>query len=325
MGMVENTKIINRIRGISTSDIDALAGFQINKNRRYTQLHPGKLEGRYLEVNLGGVQVFRENLTAGSFIESAPINSFIPFAAVLSNANDFKFCGKKIQTNAILQATGGSWDASFRDNLSFVAAAFDRESFRDAIGRLTGRDIPPEWLVSKAAITDPRALQRYAQGLDNIISSVSKNPYILTNKGVVHLLGESILRLLLDAISLTTPYAEKKSCQPNRLVGVRKVIDYSHHYRDQFLTISELCQVANLSERNLQYAFKEYLGVTPTRYLRLLRLNGARRELLCAQPRKDRVVDVALNWGFVELGRFAAEYRQIFQELPSITLNLATN
>ena len=78
--------------------------------------------------------------------------------------------------------------------------------------------------------------------------------------------------------------------------------------------------LAKLSERNLQYGFKEYIGITPIRYLRLLRLNGVRRDLLINQSDKNKVVDVALDWGFIELGRFAREYRQLFQELPSATL-----
>lgn len=93
-----------------------------------------------------------------------------------------------------------------------------------------------------------------------------------------------------------------------------------HSYGETIPTIPELCKIAKLSERNLQYGFKEYLGITPIRYLRLLRLNGVRRDLLISNNKKDRVVEVALNWGFIELGRFAREYRQLFQELPSATL-----
>jgi AraC family ethanolamine operon transcriptional activator len=97
----------NNIRAISTSDVDELSHFQINKNRRYTQLQPGHLKGHYVEVNLGDVQVFREKITAGSLIEAAPASNFMPFAAVLSNAEDFNFCGKARQNNTLLQATGG--------------------------------------------------------------------------------------------------------------------------------------------------------------------------------------------------------------------------
>ncbi|TWX66717.1 helix-turn-helix domain-containing protein [Colwellia demingiae] len=312
---------INKIRGISTSDIDELSHFQINKNRRYTQLHPGKLKGDYVEVNLGGVQIFREKLSAGVLIEAAPASSFLPFATLLSNSEGFNFCGKSQQKNTLLQATGGTWDLNFKNNIHVIAAVFSREKFSHDIERLTGQEIPSNWLLSKASLTDHLALNHYGQGLNNIINIIQQNPKILVKENAIRMLGDSILRLLFNALSKTTPPVEKKSSQSNRLVGVRRVIDYLHNYSDQIPTIPELCQIANLSERTLQYGFKEYLGVTPIRYLRLVRLNGVRRELLISVPKKDRVVDVALNWGFIELSRFAREYRQLFQELPSETLN----
>ena len=56
----------------------------------------------------------------------------------------------------------------------------------------------------------------------------------------------------------------------------------------------------------------------------MVRLNGVKRDLALAHPKKDRIVDIALSWGFIELGRFAGEYRRLFQELPSVTLNNMT-
>ncbi len=311
----------DKIRSISTSDIDELARFQVNKNRQYTQLQAGHLQGHYLEVNLGDVQIFREMLTAGALIEAAPASAFLPFAAVLSNSDDLNFCGQQRPKNTILQATGGYWDASFKQNLNFVVAAFNRESFSRNIERLTGEEVPNDWLVSKACLTDPLALSRYAEGLNNIVNIVQKRPAILIKENVLRMLGDSILILAFNVLSATMPFSDKQSSQSNRLLGVRRVIDYLHCSANEVPTIPELCKIAKLSERNLQYAFKEYLGVTPIRYLRLLRLNGVRRDLLVAHPKGIRVVDVALNWGFIELGRFAGEYRQLFQELPSATLN----
>ena len=317
---VKSSTNIN-VRGISTSDIDELALFQVNKNRRYTQLHPGKLQGDYLEVNLGNVQIFREKLTTGGLIEAAPASSFMPFGAILSNDEDFNFCGKAAQKETIIQATGGFWDVKFKSNLSFVVAAFNYETFSSDIKRLTGEEIPQSWLVSKALLTDPSALNRYAQGLNSIINMIQKKPEILYEENALRMMGDSILMLLFDALSITSPIVEIKTNQSNRLSGIRRVIDYLHHFSVDVPTIPELCQIANLSERSLQYGFKEYLGITPVRYLRLVRLNRVRQELLISDPKRVRVVDVALHWGFIELGRFAGEYRKLFQELPSSTLN----
>lgn len=320
----ENIANNHNIRGISTSDVDELSQFQVNKNRRYTQIQAGELKGDYLEVNLGDVQVFRESLTTGALIEAAPVSSFVPFAAVLSNADNFKFCGKKREKNTILQATGGYWDACFKDSLSFVVAAFNKDNFSSNIERLTGEELPQEWLVSKTSATDPVALNNYARGLNNIITLVNDRPDILAKVHAKRMLADSILKLTFDVLKVTSEVSDKKISQSSRNKGVRRVIDFLHTYAAQVPTIPELCEIAQLSERNLQYGFKEYVGVTPIRYLRLVRLNGVKRELLLSHPKERRIVDTALNWGFIELGRFSGEYRQLFQELPSTTLNNVT-
>jgi AraC family ethanolamine operon transcriptional activator len=315
------SNIANNIRSLTTSDIDVLAQFQKNKNRRYTQLQAGKFQSNYVEVNLNGLQIFHEKISAGSLIEAAPHNSILPFAALLTPVSGFNFCGKESEQGNILQATGGFWDANFKHGLNVVAAAFNRESFECDIQRLTGQQVPHDWLISKSNHANTLSLNRYAKGLDSIISIIQKSPDILVKNNANNMLCDTILRLLLNTLNINRSYLEGKVSQSNRFLGVRRVIDYLHHYSDEVPTIPQLCRIAELSERNLQYGFKEYLGVTPIRYLRVLRLNRVRRELLISDHQKHKVVDIALNWGFIELGRFAGEYRKLFHELPSDTLH----
>ena len=58
------------------------------------------------------------------------------------------------------------------------------------------------------------------------------------------------------------------------------------------------------------------LHVGPVAYLRMMRLNHVRRDLLATEA---AVGDVAARWGFWHLSRFAADYRSLFGELPSAT------
>jgi AraC family ethanolamine operon transcriptional activator len=50
---------------------------------------------------------------------------------------------------------------------------------------------------------------------------------------------------------------------------------------------------------------------------------GARRDLRRA-PADAKVADIANLWGYWHLGKFAADYRDQFRELPSQTLRRAT-
>jgi len=75
-----------------------------------------------------------------------------------------------------------------------------------------------------------------------------------------------------------------------------------------------------VSQRTLEYAFREKMGITPLQFLRGYRMNCARRDSSTAAPGSTTVTTVATGWGFSELGRFAGEYRRMFGELPSQTL-----
>ena len=85
--------------------------------------------------------------------------------------------------------------------------------------------------------------------------------------------------------------------------------------------MAELCAATGVSERTLEYVFRERLGVTPIAYLASLRLNLTRLALVGSASEPDASVgDVARRFGFLHLGRFAARYRSQFGEPPSATL-----
>jgi AraC-like DNA-binding protein len=84
--------------------------------------------------------------------------------------------------------------------------------------------------------------------------------------------------------------------------------------------IQNISDAIGVSSRTLRMACQTQLGISPTQYLLLRRMGMARQALREADPGVTRVTDVATEFGFLELGRFAVKYRQIFGETPSSTL-----
>jgi AraC family ethanolamine operon transcriptional activator len=82
----------------------------------------------------------------------------------------------------------------------------------------------------------------------------------------------------------------------------------------------KLCNAAGTSERTLRNAFNDLFGVSPNRYLSMLRLCAASRNLRGADTRRRTVKSVALSCGLWDLSRFADNYRRLFGELPNQTL-----
>ncbi|WP_067473721.1 AraC family transcriptional regulator [Nocardia amamiensis] len=113
-------------------------------------------------------------------------------------------------------------------------------------------------------------------------------------------------------------HAEQNPAAPRY---VKEVLERIQAHPDLPLTVERLAADSGVSVRALQRGFHDVVGCSPMAYLREVRLNRAREALAAADPTSGvSVTDVALNWGFMHLGRFSVEYRRRFGESPSQTL-----
>ncbi|MBY3416281.1 AraC family transcriptional regulator [Rhizobium laguerreae] len=100
---------------------------------------------------------------------------------------------------------------------------------------------------------------------------------------------------------------------------VKWAIDFMQEHIAEPISLSDIAMAAKVSIRTLQQGFRQFRNTTPMSYLQDLRMAAAHRDLLESDARQA-IADVALKWGFMHPGRFAAEYRKRFGQLPSQTL-----
>jgi AraC-like DNA-binding protein len=100
---------------------------------------------------------------------------------------------------------------------------------------------------------------------------------------------------------------------------VHRVQEYLRAHAHEPVSAAQLAEVAGCSLRGLYAGFQEFCGQSPMQYLRELRLERVRSDLLSGCI-STNVSGVALRWGFAHLGRFSAEYKARFGEQPSETL-----
>jgi AraC family ethanolamine operon transcriptional activator len=104
---------------------------------------------------------------------------------------------------------------------------------------------------------------------------------------------------------------------------VARVTTYLRNNLAEPVSVAELSQLAGVSERTLRAAFHDVIGISPKRYALTQRLRAAHEALCTGSPDTTTVTDVAMAFGFFELGRFAGRYRHTFGEAPSQTLRHA--
>jgi AraC-like DNA-binding protein len=85
------------------------------------------------------------------------------------------------------------------------------------------------------------------------------------------------------------------------------------------ITLSELSRHCGVSERTLEYGFKQVYGTTPMAFIRSQRLTRSRTALLRSAARTS-ISATARAYGFTHMGQYARDYRRLFGETPSRTL-----
>ena len=135
-------------------------------------------------------------------------------------------------------------------------------------------------------------------------------------------LRDAVLNLLLEGFAHN--YSHRMSRQgPSPSPGhVKRAIDFMVVHAAQPLRLGDIASASGVSARALQCGFARFRGVSPMQYLRTIRLNGARAELLQGLP-GTTVSHVAHTWGFVHLSSFSTLYLRSFGESPSATLRRA--
>ena len=145
-------------------------------------------------------------------------------------------------------------------------------------------------------------------------------------RGLARLLESGAADFLIDEYGLRALFARAASVPPYSFAyrahypAFRKAVQFMRENLQRDIYMEEAAAMAQISDRSLRLAFDDLLGVSPTRYLTLLRLHEASRQLSAQSTQRLSVKSVAMNCGIWNLSRFAANYRRAFDEHPSDTL-----
>jgi len=134
-------------------------------------------------------------------------------------------------------------------------------------------------------------------------------------------LEQEFLRRLAACMRAGTPSSSDGDSTVLKRIDVVRCVE-QHLLNDVAIpqTVDDLCRVAGTSRRTLEYAFRDYFGTSPKRFIKVLRMNAARNDLVRGYHGSAQVVEIASGWGFNHMGQFSSDYGNMFGEKPSETL-----
>lgn len=208
-----------------------------------------------------------------------------------------------------------------------------------------GADLISSELSGSEAIAIPKT--KYTELTQALFPSGAQPEGMQISKGdtrVLRDISHSLLRILADAepcdeeianlvahmvICTNYPFPGERPetiyRKQTKIEIAKQAQTYVEEHYHETVSIEDLCRATGKEVRTLQRCFRSYFDSTISDYLKIVRLNAARRELLSVQPDEETVSSIALNNGFTHLGRFSVEYKKHFGESASETLQKRKN
>ena len=311
--------------GSGTSTYDDPDDYQANLPQARIELHfiaPGAFKARLTWVQLYNLHLLRcqENLPRIGYLSLTSELIFVAFPMAPDPLP--LWSGAEVQSGEIMfhsrgerlhQRTRGPclWSliALPPADLEEYGRAFTREAVLAPSAHRILRPRP-----SDAA----RLLRLHAQAC----RLAETRPNILVHSEVARALEQDLVHALITCLAagVARDSGTAKRHHEQIMVRFEEVLAEEHPgSRD----LPEVCELIGVTDRTLRSCCAEFLGISPSRYLLLRRLERVRRALRNANPVTTGVAELAQRHGFTELGRFAGDYRRAFGELPSATLGYA--
>ena len=142
-------------------------------------------------------------------------------------------------------------------------------------------------------------------------------PDILAKAEVARAIEEALIEAMI--LCMTEGHSDDvRNVHRHRARVMRRLEEVLTSTPDRPLYMPQLCATVGASYTMLRDCCQDYLGMSPKRYLWLRRMHLVRQIFRIADPEKTTVTEIATDYGFWELGRFAVAYRSLFGEAPSV-------
>ncbi len=208
-------------------------------------------------------------------------------------------CGKEIEFHTTHPST-------------ILTVVVDAGLLKEQCLLLTGQSYEQLVLQERLQIK-PDEYNKRVSHLVALLESLNRSSFVMSEDKAKLVEKEILATILLGVKAPMVPVNI-----PGRLYAAAIADNYIRKNIKNTISTNELCQVSGISERALRMGFQDRFGVSPKKYMQIIRLNGVRRDLLAKNSGKT-VSDVAMEWGFYHLGRFSEQYMKMFDELPSKT------
>ncbi|MBL4802911.1 MAG: AraC family transcriptional regulator [Emcibacter sp.] len=282
----------------------------------------GPIDACHNRVNLSAVSVNYMQYGTDIHVEPGFLDRFFLFqlplegsAQIITGKEDFT---TTVGTSSAINPTDYTkmrWNKECKKLLVQVRA----EAMESRLSRLLMRPIDKPILFDSQVRSSNKQAHSWWQQIKHLVTELEDGMDPWRSRHILEDLERHLLTSLLYSFNhnyLDDLLAQESQAAPKH---VKRAEDYILSHLKEPISIDDLVAVTGVSQRSLFEGFRQFRGTSPMKYVFQLRLENVREELRDSGSDRN-VTDIALKWGFTQLGRFSVAYKKVYGESPPNTL-----
>ncbi len=273
--------------------------------------NPFRFESR--SVVIGGVRLSRERCLRPTMVHGSPAPGTASVFAPLPTHGAFRYVGHDVEPGALCVTHGeDGWGGAVPERYDSRAVIFSIETLRRYAADLGMPD--PKPFLDRAWLMPPDP--RFAPKVQILLQEAE----VLAPATPARHVEEAALDLVLSAVLRRARERSPRVSFAGRRRVLKRAIEYAFDHLSDPPRVVDLCRATEVSARTLEYVFRETYDVTVSTFLEAARLTRVRLDLARAASEGGNVTQIAIRWGFHDLGGFARAYARRYAESPAVTL-----
>ncbi|MBD9515977.1 helix-turn-helix domain-containing protein [Pseudomonas sp. PDM22] len=301
------------------TDSDELACALAGWSQDYTQLGHGRLQAELLHVQLPGASLIYEHSNLHLHENMAPPAGHLVIGIPLRASADSRFNGQALHDDTLLVLEGGrELEICAAGEIHMLGLTFSQPQLERLLGA-EERELFERALQQRRLELSPTGAGDLRRSLCDALAAFESEPWRVDDPQQAGHAVALVLSHVLQALEEILPGNDRegapRSLQQHRRL-VLAAIERMQADLSEPLSLLELSQSLNTSQRTLQYCFRQICQSTPQQFFLSLRLAEARRRL--KQEPQQSITHLALDLGFASSSHFSALYKRLYAEQPSV-------
>ena len=302
------------------SDFETYSSDVEKWNLDHKKISAGKFFGHNSLIDVGKVQLIRTQLN-GSFDQNGlcPLG-YRTFVIPANQHQSYYWLNRKLDSSSLLLfQRKGIIDLVSFNSLDVYIISIEENHLHSLIEQFQFNNLDNKLDYSEKVFPISIEFINYIHNyLQIIFTNLQKDATIINSPDFIYNLEYKLPFNILSFIDkrriLNTPYINRK-----RDIAIQRCETHIKNNLSVNISLLKLTEIANVSERTLEYAFLERFGITPKSFISLSKMNKI-NNIFKNPSNKELVSTIANKFGFTHMGQFAADYKSFFGELPSKTI-----